>query len=245
MSASDPTQMLPTAECLRTPDLVDKPDPRTSYYWGQNPPSLELQHQDIEAIKLNAWVPEQVAIQFETARNLYLYAWHVYRFYMVAEMQAFSTLEFGLREKLPKRLPAKYQRPDADQPTLFGLLNFAIDQGLICNEGFKRWHEVAAQKAHHRQRMDVIQTMIDGQLDELEIDGDAPLVIKPEDQSWDLVAILRKTLHKARNARAHGGSELTRQVLGTIELIAEILNQVYAQHLSMPSQADTIKGPVV
>ena len=30
-------------------------------------------------------VPDKVRIQFDTARNLYLYSWYVYRFYNIAE----------------------------------------------------------------------------------------------------------------------------------------------------------------
>jgi hypothetical protein len=71
------------AEALRTPESVMEPDPRNAYF-GFYPPSLEIRHADIAALTLNITMPEEVAIQFETARNLYLYAWYVYRFHMVA-----------------------------------------------------------------------------------------------------------------------------------------------------------------
>ncbi|CAE6938401.1 hypothetical protein R69608_05089 [Paraburkholderia nemoris] len=196
---------------------------------GQAPPSLAAHHRDISAIQLAIGVPEAVAIQFETARNLYLYAWHVYRFFPVAQSQALFTLEFGLRVRLPDRLPERYQHPRQQQPMLAGLLGYAIDQGLIRNKGFRRWHLAAEGRARHRRSMETLQTMIDQQLESIQVDEDQPVNTTPDDQSWDLVQILRKSLPSLRNELAHGSSMLTNQVLGTIELVAEILSQIYAQ----------------
>ncbi len=64
----------------------------------------------------------------------------------------------------------------------------------------------------------------------MEVDDDEPVNITPGDQSWDLVQILQKSLPSLRNELAHGSSMLTNQVLGTIELVAEILSQIYAPH---------------
>ena len=222
------TPPIPAAELLRTPQQMSEPDPRSSRWAFANMDALATHHANIDRIRASEQVPEDVAIQFETARNLYLYAWHVYRFYMVAELQALVTLEFGLRKRLPERLPAKYQRPHHKSPMLAGLLAYAIDQGLIRNEGFGRWHEAAARQARQRRSMEAIQILIDQKLDMIEIDDTQPLVITPEDQDWDLLGVLRDGLPATRNDRAHGGPELRPQVSGTIELVAEILNQVYA-----------------
>ncbi|VVE39369.1 hypothetical protein PCE31107_04075 [Pandoraea cepalis] len=76
--------------------------------------------------------------------------------------------------------------------------------------------------------MERIQTMIDQQLEIMEFNEDEPVNITPEDQCWDLVQGLRKGLPSLRNELAHGSSMLTNQVLGTIELVAEILSQIYS-----------------
>lgn len=221
------SEVITPAESLRDPASAMKPDPRTSIFVGQSPLSLTSHHSAIAAITLSPGVPLNVAIQFETARNLYLYAWYVYRFYMVAATQALSTLELGLRERLPSRLPEPYQRVRQENATLAGLIGYAIDQGLIRNEGFRRWHESAEHKARQRRSMDAMRTMIDQQLESIEIDETDPPEITPEDQCWDLVSVLRESLPRTRNELAHGSSMLTRQVLGTIELVAEILGQLY------------------
>jgi hypothetical protein len=223
--------MLNAAESLRSPENAALPDPRTAMFAGQAPPSLAAQHRDIEAIQLTVAVPEAVAIQFETARNLYLYAWYVFRFLPVAQSQALFALEFGLRVRFPDRLPEQYQHPKQEHPMLAGLLRYAIDQGLIRNDGFRRWHRAAEDKARQRRSMEAFQTMIDQKLGSMEIDEYEPVNITLEDQSWDLVHVLRRSLPTLRNELAHGSSMLTHQALGTIELVAEILSQVYTQDM--------------
>jgi hypothetical protein len=218
---------LNTAECLRDSESALLPDPRTSFFVGQVTPSLAAHHVVIDAIRLSAAVPEPIAIQFETARNLYLYAWHVYRFYMVAKVQALTTLELGLRTCLPDRLPEPYQRPRQKQPMLAGMLGYAIDHCMIQNEGFRRWHEAAEHSARQRRSFEIVRAMIEQQLEMMEYDETAPVEITPEDQRWDLVAVLRESLPHTRNTLAHGSTMLTNQVLGTIELVAEILGQLY------------------
>jgi hypothetical protein len=94
-------QLLNPAEALRNPATSMAPDPRTGMFAGQILLSLDAHHADIPGVQLSPPVPEAIAIQFETARNLYLYARHVYRSYMVAATQALTTLEFGLRQRLP------------------------------------------------------------------------------------------------------------------------------------------------
>jgi hypothetical protein len=226
-----------TAENLRSPATAAEPDPRIAMLAGQTQPSLAAHHNDIEAIQLTDNVPEAVAIQFETARNLYLYSWHVYRFFPVAQSQALFTLELGLRGRLPNRLPERYQRPWQPQPMLAGLLAYAIDHDLICNTGFRRWHRAAEDRARERRSMEILQTMIDQHLETMVFDENELIKPTPEDQSWDLVQILRKSLPSLRNELAHGSSMLTNQVLGTIELVAEILCQIYA-----PNLPSTISG---
>src|SRR5437870_1407928 len=52
------------------------------------------------AYALSPAVPHDVCVHWDTARNLWLHAWFVYRFYPVAEMHAYSTLEMALRLRL-------------------------------------------------------------------------------------------------------------------------------------------------
>lgn len=62
--------------------------------------SLENWHAYIDRIQLNDVVDESVRRNFDRAKNLSLYAWYVYDFHQVAELDAMSTLEMALKKKL-------------------------------------------------------------------------------------------------------------------------------------------------
>ena len=80
---------------LKTPEKAYLPDSR-SLAFGLN--DIADQFNRIERYELAEYVPEKVATQYEVARNLYLYAYNVYRFYMVAQHQALVVLEFAIKE---------------------------------------------------------------------------------------------------------------------------------------------------
>lgn len=118
---------------------------------------------------------------------------------------------------------------------LAGMLGYAIDEGMVRNEGFRRWHDAAERTARQRRSLEAVRTMIAQQLEVMEFDDAEPMQITPEDQRWDLVAVLREDLPRHRNELAHGSTILTRQVRGTIEIVAEILDQLYSTHQNDPS----------
>jgi hypothetical protein len=60
---------------------------------------VETVHSLVEAVRLNAGVPEEVRSHFETAKNLILYSWFVYSFNEVATMHAMASLEMAVRAK--------------------------------------------------------------------------------------------------------------------------------------------------
>jgi hypothetical protein len=215
-------------DALRGPSHVAEPDPRSDAVAGDAYPSLLRQHGRIAQFVLSPFVPASVAIQFETAKNLYLYAWHVYRFYSVAESLALTTLEFGLRERLASTMPATADKKTRRPPTLEPLLRRAAALGLIRNEGFQRWHAAGRMRAVERYQQEQLESMIAQELDSVEFD-EADATVTPEDLSWDLVEVLLGTLHKHRNMHAHGGPHLMPNVLGTFELVAEILNQIFIE----------------
>jgi hypothetical protein len=83
-------------------------------------------HEQVEMIKLDESVPEEVQSQFNVARNLCLYSWYCYSFHNVACLQAYSTIELALRIKLGKAEDAKC--------TLRPLMDEALSKGLISED---------------------------------------------------------------------------------------------------------------
>jgi hypothetical protein len=220
-----------SADMLRGLTEIDRADVRSSFFsrfdeTGIREDSLAEHHADIARIELSPHVPPDIVVQFETARNLYLYAWYVYRFYPVAEHQVLTCLELGLRERIGGSLPPKYLRRPSDVPTMRPLLRYAIDCGLIRNEAFRQWREYVQRRAENRYRDEQVAAMIEAGLESCELRYENA-VPNEQDKDYDYLAVLKEVLPGIRNSLAHGSTNLSNQVLGTFELVQEILNQLY------------------
>lgn len=211
---------------LRPWDLTMLPDPRTTSFVKRMtsgewvPVTTKDYHDAVAKLELNPSVPENIRHYYETARNLYLYAWYIYRFFPVAEQQALSCIEFALRE---------HTQENEDVPkhkTLAKLLKYAHRQKLIRNEGFTVWKNRGAIRSRHRHDMELMKKMSEEDLDEIEVDYSNVEIIE-EDKDFDYISALVETLPKIRNSYAHGTSTLHNQSLGTIQIACELVNQLY------------------
>jgi len=187
--------------------------------------ALDEHHCAVASLNVSAAVPQDVLVQFETAKNLYLYAWFVYRFFPVAEHHALTCLELGLQHRFSGPLPKKYWNKPW-KPTLRPLLCFAIDTGVIKNEGFRQWRDQVNIRAEQRYSLERQREMYEQGLSRIELDY-SQAIPNDQDRNWDYVSILREVLPEIRNSYAHGSALLHRQVLGTLELVSEILNQLF------------------
>jgi hypothetical protein len=219
-------------EFLKSLDAIHSPDPRSDNQavldiFKPGAIGIDEHHAEVARLTLAASVPEPIRIQFETAKNLYFYAWFVYRFYPVAEHQALTCLELGLRSRFPDQLPRKYwKKPEGWKPTLRPLLNFAVDIGAIRNEGFRQWREHVNFRARERYSNERRREMIERNLEQIELDYGQALP-NDQDRDFNYLAVLLDVLPNIRNGYAHGSTRLSNQVLGTLELVCEILNQLY------------------
>jgi hypothetical protein len=181
------------AEKLRPAEYICEPDPRNAFTAWHKPETGEVYpvrasdlHDAVSAFSLNTSVPADVAQHFETAKNVYLYSWFIYRFQPVAELQSLVSLEFALRLRLAHEISSGKIK----HKMLWGLLKYSIENGLIKKEGFARW-------------------------------------VKVNDPEWDLLASLEKALPQIRNDHAHGSYTLTPTALGILELVYEMINQLF------------------
>lgn len=219
-------------EFLRPVEHVCEPDPRNLSFVRIDPETGDFvplkihdHYKAVSQIKLTAKAPEDVVFQFETARNLYLYAWFIYRFYPVAAQQSLACLELALRKRYKDELPKEYLGR-AGKPTLKPLLRYAVDRGYIKNEGFQRWHESSQRRATARYRMEKIDEMYEKGLKSIDLDY-LEVAVTDADRNWGYLNVLLENLPELRNHYAHGTAMLDNQVLGTIELVSEMINQIY------------------
>ncbi len=220
------------SEYLRPLEFVNESDSRNRCFSVLDPAiknirPLEIKdyHSSISKYQLNENVPENIRIQFETVKNLFLYSWFVYRFHSVSELCAFTCLELALRTRYGKEIPKKYY-PRSKEPTLRPLLNYAIDKEDIRNEGFQVWHNAVLKNAKNRSDMEKIDEFIASGLPEMEIDEAEPKIMEV-DKNYDYINIIKETIPMLRNNYSHGTSMLHNQVLGSIQIVSEIINQAY------------------
>lgn len=218
-------------ETLRMPENVCLPDPRsrkTDFLTG-DPLTIGYEHEAITDVTIHNGVPRNIWTQFETARNLYLYAWFVYRFYPVAEHQAYACLELALRERYKAEVTAiSKAKAKKILQGMKSLLEYAVQQGHIRNEGFSVWRRRTVQRAKQRTRDDLwARTLQEGRT-EMTYDEDAFEIIDV-DRNHDYLEIILDTIPKLRNDYAHGSNTLHSQVLYSIVLVSEIINQIYVE----------------
>ncbi len=125
-----------SVEVLKPLAEIGEPDPRnllrvfinrTTGTQRQN--TLKDMHDAVSGIALNSNVPEDIQSQFAVGQNLAVYAWFYYRFYMNAELQALSCVEFALRLKLNPQSPSA--------KNFKTMLRRAVHTGLIRDQGFQ------------------------------------------------------------------------------------------------------------
>jgi len=188
--------------------------------------TLSEQHADISGFELTLAVPLDIRVHFETAKNLYLYAWFVYRFYPVAEQQALATLEFGLRARLAMLNLELYGPNSKWIPSLSKMLETARKEGLISNPGMRATERWAMQRARDRVSDDATRSLIESGAEFIEFDPDSA-VPELQDYSDDALSIFMETLPAIRNTYAHGSAMLHPTVLGTFEIVTDLVNQLY------------------
>ncbi|MBW1802350.1 MAG: hypothetical protein JRJ85_16680 [Deltaproteobacteria bacterium] len=211
---------------------VHQPDPRTEAFivmdettGASRSISIADQHSVISGFRLNAKVPSDIVVQYETAKNIYLYAWFVYRFYPVAEHQALTCLEYALKKKFEKDMIAegwdKHYRP-----TLRPLLSFARGKGHIKNEDFKAWHDAIKRRAIGRFHHEIIEKMKNKDIYEMIVD-DSEVEFTEEDKDLDYIGPLLDHLPRIRNEYAHGSDMLYKGVSKSFQVVMEIINKIY------------------
>src|SRR6267154_4993214 len=204
--------MRPGGEQLRALQEVSSPDPRTENLvvlttgGGFRPYVLEDFHRAIDDVRLHDSVPEDVWVHFETARNLILYSWFVYRFQSVGELQALASLEFALRQRC--------EREGVEVPQgLRKLLQHAIQARWVSSEQMSGYRE-----SQDRRRAFIESTsfpFVGRQECIPQLDPDAYL------------EQLADALPRLRNEFAHGSGMLLGQGVQILRLCADFINQVF------------------
>ena len=133
-------------DTLKLFDEIHERDSRQKYFAVTNretgehrPITLYDRYHAVEQITLSKRVPDRIREHFDTARNLLVYSWFVYRFIPVAELHAYASLEYALKE-----------RNGASEKGLRRLLELAVERGWIKDSSFNHFQQDVEDAAEGR-----------------------------------------------------------------------------------------------
>jgi hypothetical protein len=214
---------MPEIELVRPLTELLCPDPRHNHL-GNLP---EKQYARLAEITLNEAAPEDVRQLFETAKNLSLYSWFVYRLHPVASFIAYSCLEAALRPlALADSTFPKQTRPNWF-PKFGDMMNHAVSKGWLRNQGFENARHMATVRARHRVHIEQIEEMNALGIDQMESREPTIEAIEAELATLPYARNLAKNIPELRNVVAHGHRFLDDGSIAVISLVAEAVNQLY------------------
>jgi hypothetical protein len=194
-------------ESLKILTEVCQKDPRQDFFCIINyhdgttrKRTLEDFHKRAESIQLHDGVPEQIRSHFETARNLIIYSWFYYPFNVTAELCAFTSVEFALKIK---------NGTPSSKLSFKRLLQKAVEQKWIRDDGF-------SHVKRKRENMRAYNESLPKEFQRLE-----------SEMVDEYCRNLTKSLPYLRNELAHGSSMLHEQGAFTVQICADLINQLF------------------
>jgi hypothetical protein len=169
---------------------------------------LEDHHALIDGITLRDVVPPNVRLLFDSARNAYLYSYFAHRLLMVADLQVQVSVEFALREKAIAE-----GRKVSERWGMGRLFKLAIAEQWIVDDGFSVHRR---NEAARKERL------------ELYAELDPKIEYKPPADSQAYCRVLAESFPSLRNMHAHGSESIYPSVLGTFEIAADLIHQLFS-----------------
>lgn len=212
--------LIPACDALRSLEAVWLPDARNAL----DGKSIEQLHALLSGITLNGGVPVEVREQFETARNISLYSWFVYRFHPIASVAGYASLEAALRIRVAAD-PA-FRLPKGQKHAGFKrMLRHAVTSGWIQNAGFENARRVSHGRASHKAMIEQIRSNPDS--DSILVRGPTPAEIERELRALPYAENLVESIPAIRNHLAHGHPFLDAGSVGVLRIVAEAINQLF------------------
>lgn len=223
-------QSLP-AEEFRDIDNIMLPDIRNEKF-GEN--GLAKFRSYIEEFVLHNHVPEKLRIQFDTAKNLFLHAYYVYRFFPIVNHQLLVLTELAIRECVGENKLKEYGKirqktmPNGESigNGLKRSMYFIVEHELVCNEDFPIWQHGKIQAAEDQYNEFVINKMDKENLDSYQWD-EAEIDYENVEYDYDYLTVLLETTHKIRNSFAHGSTYLAPTAIQKFEITSVIINKIF------------------
>ena len=202
-------------DSLKSLQAICEPDERQRFFVG----SIQDYHEELSKIVLNDTVPAGSRQLFETAKNLSLYSWFVYRFHPIAELTGWLALENALLEKAKREgeLASDTER----SPALRRLLAMACKHSWLQEDRIADRREAARARVQQRKVTEAIVKNVDWVEDVTETE------ISEEAVNMRLLPQICRAASELRNHLAHGGQMLHPNSRATLRVTADLINQLF------------------
>lgn len=218
---------------FRTPENIKLPDIRNGSFGEAG---VEKFHKAIANFQLESYVPKGLVIQFDTARNLFLYAFHVYRFFPIAQHQLYITLERAIRECVGSDVLDEYRKNKNQtrgaRKYSRGLklnLTYITEKKLIQNEDFRLWQECKARRAEDEYREKILEKMSSDNLSSYTWD-ESEIKYNEVEYNYNYLEVLLECIPNLRNSMAHGSSLLHGGATYDYEIVSVIINKIFERN---------------
>jgi hypothetical protein len=177
-------------------------------------------------LTLNSTVPEDIRTGFDTARNLYLYSWFVYRFLTVAELQAYAAFEYALGKRIENESAGRVRG-------LNNRFDFAIKKGWLRAEGVRRYQQSAKRRKEFAEEQEQLYK------DYLKHEDGwrSPDSRTEAEHAAEYLQNLKSGIPKLRNSIAHGNPMLHGRAGLTLEICCDLINQLFPEKANVQSVA--------
>lgn len=208
------------ADALKSIDQVLVADPRNEGI------KIADWHYRVAEITLVENTPKEVKQLFENAKNIALYAYFAYRLHQPAEAIGYSALEKALKLKfeLEKDNIIVKRSPRA----LADYMSIALDQGWIRSEGYESSRPLASSRVQDRKVYALIKSGALDQQDSISVSEPEEHEIITEMREMDIAEQVLHAGRHIRNRLAHGDGGLSPSAIGTLNRIAEEINQLFS-----------------
>jgi hypothetical protein len=166
----------------------------------------------------------EIRQQFETAKNLSLYSWFVYRFHPIAKVAGYACLEAALRKRVEMDqavVLANGQRHAGFKQ----MLKHAVASGWIRNDGFELARRISYVRAREKALIEDIERNRDKE--PFPIREPTEEEIERELRSLPYAENLVDSIPTIRNHLAHGHSFLDAGSVSVLRVVAEAINQLF------------------
>jgi hypothetical protein len=180
---------------------VQSPDPRHNAFLRKG---IETYHAQLNGLILNPSVPADVRVGFDTARNLLLYSFYVYRFSTVARFQAYAVLENAIKLRARNEPSEKFRG-------LRQCIEYALKNKWFRDDGVRQYLRLA------KIRDDSSYLFMDE-------DAPRPMVSQAPDV-W--IQRIKESFPGIRNGIAHGTPLLLGGDFTVLEMCCDLVNQLF------------------